>query len=131
MFMICLSKLSLFSTFCLFLWDKIILFCEFYPHYYILSFSWLTSVIFVVNFYLCINIIKSCIEVPAISVKKLRWKDMFWLLYRLAEPIDELQRSYEQFLRRMKKHNYKKVQVSFCKYALYFLSLVGKIQLAF
>ncbi|XP_022929208.1 uncharacterized protein LOC111435869 [Cucurbita moschata] len=29
---------------------------------------------------------------------------------KLAEPIDELQRSYEQFLRRMKKHNYKKVQ---------------------
>ncbi|XP_038905527.1 mitotic spindle checkpoint protein BUBR1 [Benincasa hispida] len=29
---------------------------------------------------------------------------------KLAEPIDELQRSYEQFLHRMKRHNYKRVQ---------------------
>ncbi|KAL0554429.1 hypothetical protein IC582_008350 [Cucumis melo] len=29
---------------------------------------------------------------------------------KLAQPIDELQRSYQQFLHRMKRHNYKRVQ---------------------
>lgn len=39
-------------------------------------------------------------------------------LYSLAEPVDELQNSYEQFLHRMKRHKNKRVQVCIDPYGI-------------
>ena len=46
------------------------------------------------------------------------------LLNSLAEPADELQKSYEQFLNRMERHKKKKIQVvRFVAYLVFLFSL--------